>query len=68
MTNLSFPIKIRKGAGLESKMNENYHEMWNVNLPKLPKFWKQSSCASSIYKQIFAYVQCLYSILLIINF
>lgn len=27
MTNLSFPIKIRKGAGLESKMNENYHEM-----------------------------------------
>lgn len=38
MTNVPFPIKTRKDAGLESKINENYHEMWNVNLPELPKF------------------------------
>lgn len=65
MALLSFPVKTRKGAGLENKMNENYHEMWNVALlylPESPKFYKQSSCALSIYKQIFAYVvQHIYS-------
>ena len=53
-------------------MSENDHKMWNVKLPympELPKFCKQSSCALSIYKQIFVcFVYCIDSDSLIINF
>lgn len=48
LINLSFPFEKGKGASWKSKMSENYHEMWNVNLPhlpELPKFCKQSRCA-----------------------
>lgn len=67
MTNLSFPVKTRKRAGLEDKMNENYHRNMKYDivpyLPELPKLYKQSSCALSNSKQIFAFVvQCIYSV------